>query len=95
MNFKFKSIKDALTGIDGSTIDGLKLVGYPSFIVAFLVFLIITVKNAVTSNTFDPVSFGLGFSGLVASLGIIAAGVAIKSHTEPPATTTDVPPTAQ
>lgn len=93
MNFKFKSIKDALTGIDGKSFDGLKLVGYPAFVVAFIVFLILTIKEAIANHTFDPVTFGLGFSGLVASLGIIAAGVAIKSHTEPQAN--DVPPSAQ
>lgn len=83
MTFK-KLIMDSITGIDGVTVDGLKLYGFAAFIIAFLVYVGNAIKIMVTTNLFDPVAFCTGFTVLIAGLGVIAAGVAIKSHTEPP-----------
>ena len=74
---------DGLTGIDGRTFDGLKLCGYPAYAVSLFTYLGITIRDTLATNTFDPIAFGTGFALLTTSLGVIAAGVAIKRHTEP------------
>lgn len=78
-----KVVKDSLTGIDGVSYDGMKVVGYPSFIASVGVYLGNALKTMITGGTLDYVAFGTGFAALAGALGLIAAGVAVKGHTEP------------
>lgn len=76
-------IHDGLTGIDGITYDPLKVIGYPSAILAIIVYLSAGVVALVKNASFDYIAYGTGFTALAGGLLAIAAGVAVKSNTEP------------
>ena len=78
-----KVIHDGLTGIDGITYDPLKCIGYPSVIFAVSVYLVAGIVALIKNGLFDYVAYGTGFTALMGGLLAIAAGVAVKSHTEP------------
>lgn len=78
-----KVIHDSLTGIDGKTYDPVKVIGYPSSILAIGVYLGSALFALHKSGTLDYVAYGTGFGLLMTGLLAIAAGVAVKSHTEP------------
>ena len=80
-----KVAKDSLTGIDGASYDGMKVVGYPAWVLAVLVFLGSALKDIGlhATTSLDYQQFGIGFASLCGSLAIIAAGVALKKNTEP------------
>jgi hypothetical protein len=81
-----KAIHDGVTCLDGETYDPLKLIGYPSFLMALLVYLAGGIASLMAGK-FDFVAFGGGFTALAGGLLAIAAGVAVKSKTEPGAKT--------
>lgn len=74
---------DSFTGLDGKSWDALKLIGYPSCLLAVIIFLANSVYLTFTKGTFDAVAFGGGFAGLMGGLLAVGAGVAVKSKTEP------------
>ena len=76
-------LRDAFTGIDGVSWDALKIVGYPSCAMAVTIYLANSVYLTFTKETFDYISFGAGFATLMGGLLAVAAGVAVKSDTEP------------
>lgn len=78
-----KIIHDGLTGIDGITYDPLKVIGYPSAILSITVYLVAAVFTLVKNGALDYVAYGTGFTALMGGLLAIAAGVAVKSRTEP------------
>ena len=78
-----KVIHDGLTGIDGITYDPLKCIGYPSALLAVLVFLSGGIVSLYKTSGLDYIAFGTGFTAIMGGLLAIAAGVAVKSHTEP------------
>ena len=80
-----KVIKDSLTGIDGVTYDGAKVVGYPAWILAILVYIGSALKDVGfhASAALDYQGFATGISILCGGLMLIAAGVAVKHMTEP------------
>ena len=78
-------IHDGMTGIDGKTYDPLKCIGYPSALAAIAIYLAGGVVSLVEHNSLDYITFGTGFAALMGGLLAVAAGVAVKSHTEPPA----------
>lgn len=85
MHMVKKVWRDSLTGIDGVTYDGLKVAGYPATLGAILVYLANGAKLVFSpTGVLDYVAFGTGFMALCGALGLIAAGVAVKSKTEPP-----------
>ena len=78
-----KVIHDGLTGIDGITYDPLKVIGYPSAILVINVYLLAGIVSLSKTGSLDYVAYGTGFTALMGGLLAIAAGVAVKSHTEP------------
>lgn len=78
-----KIIHDGLTGIDGITYDPLKVIGYPSAIMAISVYLLAGIVALYKNGALDYVAYGTGFTALSGGLLAIAAGVAVKSRTEP------------
>lgn len=80
-----KIIKDGLTCLDGVTYDPLKCIGYPSALLAVLVFLAGGLTSLYKTGVLDYIAFGTGFTAIMGGLLAIAAGVAVKSHTEPQA----------
>lgn len=80
-----KVIHDGLTGIDGITYDPLKVIGYPSAMLAISVYLAGAVVALVKNGALDYLAYASGFTALMGGLMVIAAGVAVKSHTEPQA----------
>jgi len=71
-------IKHLFTGIDGETYDPARTL----WIVGVLIFLLFTGYEVYKSGHFDMINYGLAYSGLLAGG---AAGVRIKSATEPQA----------
>jgi hypothetical protein len=78
-----KVIHDGLTCIDGITYDPLKVVGYPSAILSIAVYLTAAIVALIKNGVLDYIAYGTGFTALMGGLLAIAAGVAVKSHTEP------------
>lgn len=78
-----KVIHDGLTGIDGITYDPLKVIGYPSAMMAISVYLLAGITALCKNGALDYVAYGTGFTAISGGLLAIAAGVAVKSHTEP------------
>ena len=73
-----KFLKDMITGIDGESFD----VGRVLWIFGALSFLAISIYHAWRHGVFDPMSFGGGYSGILASGG---AALKFKADTEPQA----------
>lgn len=69
-------IKDCITGIDGQSVD----VGRLLWIAGAITFLVLSVYHAYKHGTFDPLSYGTGYGGVLAGGG---AGIGMKAHTEP------------
>lgn len=76
-------IHDGVTCLDGKTYDPLKIIGYPSAVTTILIYLSGAVVQLVEKGTMDFMAFGAGFTGICTGLCALAAGVAVKSHTEP------------
>lgn len=76
-------IHDGVTGIDGFTYDPLKCIGYPSTMLAILVYLSGGIVSLYKTGAIDYVQYGTGFAAIMGGLLAVAAGVAVKSHTEP------------
>ena len=83
MNFIKKLFKDCFTGIDGESYDALKISGYPSCVLAVIIYLANSLYISFTKGVFDYIAFGTGFAALMGALLAVGAGVAVKSHTEP------------
>ncbi len=80
----FKTIiHDGVTCLDGKTYDSLKVIGYPSAILAISVYLAGAIVSLIKNGSLDYVTYGTGFTALMGGLLAIAAGVAVKSKTEP------------
>ncbi|OWK42218.1 amino acid ABC transporter substrate-binding protein [Fimbriiglobus ruber] len=71
-------IKDCVTGKDGESYD----VGRVLWVVGALSFLGLSIYAAFKSHTFDPLSFGTGYGGILGGGG---AGIGMKAKTEPDA----------
>ena len=80
-----KVLKDSLTGIDGETYDGVKVVGYPCWLLAILVYIGAALKDVGfhATSSLDFQNYATGITTLFGSLLLIAAGVALKKSTEP------------
>lgn len=78
-------VHDGMTGIDGKTYDPLKCIGYPSTLAAIFVYLAGAIVSLVKNGALDYVTFGTGFAALMGGLLAVAAGISIKSKTEPSA----------
>ena len=78
-----KLCSDSFTGIDGKTFDPLKIVGYPSCVLAVLIYFANSLYLSFSKGAFDYVAFGGGFAALMGALLAVGAGVAVKSKTEP------------
>lgn len=76
-------IKDGITCLDGITYDPLKCIGYPSALLAVIVYLAGGIVSLYRTGALDYIQFGTGFTALMGGLLAIAAGVAVKSKTEP------------
>ena len=83
-----KVIKDIFTGIDGLTFDPARIVGYGTASVGVLGFASDTLIHLIQKGALDAKSFGIEFAALSGGLAAIAAGVSIKSNSEPTAIVT-------
>ena len=83
INWIKKIFHDSFTGIDGVTYDALKITGYPSCVLAVLIYFANSIFISFTKGTFDYIAFGGGFVALMGALLAVGAGVAVKSKTEP------------
>lgn len=71
------------TGLDGSTFDPARLIGYGSAIVGVGTFVFNSLWAVTHGAAFDAQSYGIGLGAVLAGVMAIGAGVGLKAHTEP------------
>ncbi|MFA7347275.1 MAG: hypothetical protein WCZ86_05905 [Desulfurivibrionaceae bacterium] len=77
-----KLIKDCCTGIDGTTYDPARVVGYGSAFALVTTFSFAMAIHAINGQ-FDAQASGIGAAALLGGVAAVAGGVALKSKTEP------------
>lgn len=71
------------TGIDGSTFDPARLIGYGSALAGISTFVFNSIWTVTHGAAFDAQAFGIGLGAVLAGVMSIGFGVGAKSHTEP------------
>lgn len=77
-----KIIKDCCTGIDGTTYDPARVVGYGSAATLVIAYAFALVIRAI-GGQFDAQAAGIGSAALLGGVAAVGGGVALKSKTEP------------
>ena len=73
------------SGIDGSTLDPARVIGYGASIVGVLAFVFNSVWSVTHGAAFDSQAYGIGLGAVLAGVMAVGVGVGAKSHTEPSA----------
>ena len=76
-------LKQMMTGIDGTTFDPARVIGYGSAVAGVSVFLFDSIWSVVHTKSFDPQAYGMGFGAVCAGIMAIGIGVGAKAATEP------------
>ncbi|MCX5863623.1 MAG: hypothetical protein NTW42_00895 [Deltaproteobacteria bacterium] len=77
-----KLAHDCCTGIDGTTYDPARVVGYGSAAMLVSTFAFALVVHAINGQ-FDAQASGIGAAALLGGVAAVGGGVALKSKTEP------------
>lgn len=75
-----QGLNNMLTGIDNRTLDVIRVLGF----IGGLAFILFTGWTVYITNSFDGTAYGIGFGGLLVSIG---GALQIKKSTEPPGDT--------